>query len=53
MKKSAHQNKLDLLDWALSIDFDPVEITRVRRDAPAPYVSILDGKAIRPKKGDC
>jgi len=52
MKKSAQQNKLDLIDWVLSIDFGPVEITRVRRDVPAPYVLILDGKAIRPKKGD-
>ncbi len=52
MKKSTGQNKLGKLDWMLSIDFDPVEIVRARRDMPTLYASVLDEKAIGPKRGD-
>jgi hypothetical protein len=52
MKKSTNQNKSGLLDWMLSIDFDPVEIIRVRREVPTAYASLLDEKAIEPKRGD-
>lgn len=52
MKKSTNQNKLGILDWMLSIDFDPVEIIRVRRDMPTAYESVLDEKALKPKNGD-
>ncbi len=52
MKKSTNQNKSGMIDWMLSIDFDPVEIIRVRRDMPTAYASLLDEKAIRLKRGD-
>jgi hypothetical protein len=52
MKKNANQNKLDLLDWWLSIDFDPIQTTRVRYDMPIAFASSLDAKAIEPKRGD-
>jgi hypothetical protein len=52
MKKSTNQNKLGMIDWMLSIDFDPVEISRVRRDSTTIYVSLLDEKALSPKRGD-
>jgi hypothetical protein len=52
MKNSTKQNKLDLLDWVLSIDFDPVEIIRLRCNMPTTYDSVLDEKVIRSKRGD-
>jgi hypothetical protein len=52
MKKSVNQNKSNLLDWWLSIDFDPVQVTRVRRGMPTTYASSLDAKAFEPKRGD-
>jgi hypothetical protein len=52
MKKSTNQNKLGMIDWMLSIDFDPVEIIRVRSDIPTEYASLLDEKATGPKRGE-
>jgi hypothetical protein len=52
MKKSPNQNKSGLLDWMLSIDLDPVVIIRVKRDVPTAFTSLLDEKAIEPKRGD-
>jgi hypothetical protein len=52
MKKSTNQNKLGMLDWMLSIDFDPIETIRVRRDVPTVYASFLNKKDIEPKRGD-
>jgi hypothetical protein len=52
MKKNTNRNKVDLLDWWLSIDFDPVQTTRVRHDMPTAFASSLDAKAIEPKRGD-
>jgi hypothetical protein len=36
MKKNMKQNKLSLLDWWLSIDFDPLQTPHVSRDLPSP-----------------
>jgi hypothetical protein len=52
MKKNVSQNKLDLLDWWLSIDLDPIQMIRVRRGVPTTFVSSLDAKAFEPKRGD-
>ena len=52
MKKSLNQNSLGVLDWALSIDFDPVAIIHVGRGMQAAYASVLDKKEIKPKGGD-
>jgi hypothetical protein len=52
MKKTTDQIKSSMIDWMLSIDFDPVEIIRVRRDMPTEYASLLDEKATRPQRGD-
>jgi hypothetical protein len=40
MKKITSPDGLDLLDWVLSIDFDPVEIIRVRCDMQTTCASI-------------
>lgn len=52
MKNSAKQNTLDLLDWVLSIDFDPAEIIRLRCNMPTTYASVLDKKVTRRKRDD-
>lgn len=52
MKNSTNQNKQGMIDWMLSIDFDPVEIVHVKHDTTAAYVSLLDEKALNPKRGD-
>ena len=52
MKKNTNKNKLGTIDWMLSIDFDPVEKSRLRRDMPTKFVFLLDGKALKPKRGD-
>jgi hypothetical protein len=49
MKRSTNQNKLGMIDWMLSIDFDPVEISRVRRDITTVY-AYMESKAIEPKE---
>lgn len=43
---------LEMLDWALSIDFDPFEIIVARREMNTACASLLDEKAIRAKRGD-
>ena len=52
MKKNTNKNKLGTIDWMLSIDFDPVEKSSLRRDMPTNFVFLLDGKALKPKRGD-
>jgi len=52
MKKGTNQDKLGMLDWMLSIDFDPVETIRVRGNVSSVYSSFLNKKDIEPKRGD-
>jgi hypothetical protein len=52
MKKSVNPNNLGMLDWWLSIDFEPIKMTRVRRGMPTTFVSSLDAKVFEPKRGD-
>jgi len=48
MKKSMNQNKASLLDWWLSIDFDPVQTPHVSRGLPSP----LAEQVIELKRGE-
>jgi len=52
MKKNSNQNKFGMIDWMLCIDFDPIEKTRLRRNAPTEFPFLLNGKTINPKRGD-
>jgi hypothetical protein len=52
MKKSLNQNRPVLLDWWLSIDFDPAQMPRIRRDLPITYTYLLDEKTLEQKRGD-
>ncbi len=46
MKKCVNQNKQNLLDWWLSIDFDPAQMPRIKPDSSIISTFLLDEKTI-------
>ena len=51
-KRKTTQNSLDMLEWMLAIDFDPVEIRLTRNSVFQKYVHALDASAFRIRRGD-
>jgi hypothetical protein len=51
-KRNTNQNGLDMLEWMLAIDFDPVEARCFRNGVFQNYVHVLDKTAFRTRSGD-
>ena len=51
-KRKSSPNSLDMLEWMLAIDFDSVEVRRVRKAMFQKYVQVLDKSAFAVKRGD-
>jgi hypothetical protein len=52
MKRSVNKNKPDILDWWLSIDFDPAQLPRMRCDWLITHAFLLDEKKVELRRGD-
>ena len=51
-KRKPNSNSLDVLEWMLAIDFDSVEVRRVRKGLFQKYVQVLNKSAFAVKRGD-
>jgi hypothetical protein len=51
-KRKPNLNSLDMFEWMLAIDFDSVEVRRVRKGMFQKYVQVLDKSAFAVKRGD-
>jgi hypothetical protein len=51
-KRKPNPNNLDMLEWMLAIDFDSVEVRRVRKGLFQKYVQVLNKSAFAVKRGD-
>jgi hypothetical protein len=51
-KRKPNPNSLDMLEWMLAIDFDSVDVRRVRKGMFQKYVQVLDKSAFAVKRGD-
>jgi hypothetical protein len=51
-KRRLNQASVDMLEWMLAIDFDPVEVKLTRNGIFQKYVRVLDKSAFRVKRGD-
>ena len=50
--KRKTQNRLDMFEWMLAIDFDSVEVRRSHNNVFQKHVQVLDKSDFTVKKGD-